>query len=86
MTKCVRTRSPSRSIGSMMSVEGDDLGLDADFFLEFARERLLKRLAELDHAAGQRETADHRRPARRATRTLPLRKTAAETARIGRAG
>ena len=38
------------------AVEGDDVHFDADLFSELALNRLLKRLAELDHAAGQGES------------------------------
>src|SRR5271165_4353613 len=47
------------------AVEGDDVRFDADLFSELALNRLLKRLAELDHPAGQGKAAVHRlaRPA-----------------------
>src|SRR5271157_2283260 len=47
------------------AVEGDDVRFDAHLFPELACDGLLKRLAELDHAAGQGKAAVHRlaRPA-----------------------
>ena len=59
MTKCARTRFPSRSMAFDKAVEGDDVRLDADLFSELALDRLLERLAELDHAAGQGKAAVH---------------------------
>ena len=45
-----------------MPVEGDDFGLDADFFHEFPGERGGHRLADFDAAARQAEMAEQRRP------------------------
>src|SRR5271165_4216116 len=42
------------------AVEGNDVRLDTDLFSELALDRLLERLAELDHAAGQGKAAIHR--------------------------
>ena len=44
-----------------MPVEGDDLGLDANFFHEFPGERG-HCLADFDAPAGQAEMAEQRRP------------------------
>ena len=69
-----------------MPVEGDDFRLDSDLFHEFARERGGQRLADFDAAAGQAEMADERRPRPADDERPACRNTAAETARIGRAG
>ena len=69
-----------------MPIEGDDLRLDADLFHELPGERGGKRLGRLDDAAGQAEWPISGARARRTMSTRPCRKTAAETARIGRAG
>ena len=67
-------------------VEGNDLGLDADLFSEFARGRHGKRLAYFDHAARQGETPDHRLARSTDDKHPALTKDGLETARIGRAG
>src|SRR6185437_7653521 len=51
-----------------MAHEADEVGLDADLFGEFARRRLLQRLADLDRATGQRERAAPSAPGRRGIR------------------
>ena len=45
-----------------MLVEGDDFGVDADFFDELPGQRGGHRLADFDAAARQAEMAEQRRP------------------------
>ena len=72
--------------GFDMPVERDDVGLDADFLVEFACNRLGQGFADFDDAAGQEKRPIIGSRARRPTRTRPARNTATETASIGRWG
>jgi hypothetical protein len=69
-----------------MTIEGDDFGLDANFFDEFPSERGGHCLADFDAPAGQAEMAEQWRPRPADDEHLPSRNTAADTARMGRAG
>ena len=67
--------------------KGDDLRLDADLLHELPGERGGHCLADLDGAPpGRLKRPSSGASARRTMSTLPFRNTAAETARMGRAG
>jgi len=48
--------------GFDMPIEREDIGLDADFLVKFARDRFGKGFAELDDPSGKGEASDHRLP------------------------
>ena len=87
MTKCRDTRPSSSRVDELaVARERDRLDRDAGLLRHLAHDRLVQRLAGLDHAARQREHAGARALARRATSTWPSRMIAALTARNGRSG
>jgi hypothetical protein len=85
-TKWAGTRSPSGMIASTCRLKGDDLRLDANLFHKLAGERGGERFADFDDAAGQAEMAEQGRPRPAHDEDARCRNTAAESARIGRAG